>query len=51
MKAKMGILRNLLTLFGVLLFLSSCGGGDPGCPTCGTATNGPIGLINVMLVP
>jgi hypothetical protein len=51
MKTKMVPLRNLITLFGVLFVLNSCGGSDPGCPVCGTAKNGPIGLIDVMLVP
>jgi hypothetical protein len=51
MKTKMVPLRNLIALFGVLFVLNSCGGSDPGCPVCGTAKNGPIGLIDVMLVP
>jgi hypothetical protein len=44
-------LPNLLALLGVMLLLTSCGGGDSGCGVCGTATHGPIGLIDVMLVP
>jgi hypothetical protein len=44
-------LRNLIGLFGLLFILDSCGGGQSGCPVCGTQTNGPIGLIDVMLVP
>jgi hypothetical protein len=51
MKTKMVPLRNLIALFGVLFVLNSCGGSDPGCPVCGTTKNGPIGLIDVMLVP
>jgi hypothetical protein len=54
MKTRMVPLRNLASLFGlfgVLLFLNSCGGGPSDCPVCGTAQNGPIGLIDVMLVP
>jgi hypothetical protein len=51
MKTKMVPLRNLIALFGVLFFLNSCGGSTPGCPVCGTQKNGPIGLIDVMLVP
>jgi hypothetical protein len=51
MKTKMVPLRNVIALFGVLLFLNSCGGGQAGCPVCGTQQNGPIGLIDVMLVP
>src|ERR1700689_1283199 len=51
MKTKMVPLRNLIALYGVLFFLNSCGGSDPGCPVCGTAQNGPIGPIDVMLVP
>jgi hypothetical protein len=51
MNTRMVPLRNLVTLFGVLLFLNSCGGGPSDCPVCGTAKNGPIGLIDVMLVP
>ena len=51
MKTRMVPLRNLIALLGVIFFLNSCGGGDAGCPVCGTATNGPIGLIDVMLVP
>ena len=51
MKAITIPLLKLLPLLGVLLFLSSCGGGEANCPTCGTATNGPIGLLDVMLVP
>ena len=44
-------LRNLIALLGFLFLLTSCGGGDSGCPVCGTASNGPIGLIDVMQVP
>jgi hypothetical protein len=44
-------LRNAIALFGVLLLLSSCGGSQSGCPVCGTTQNGPIALIDVMLVP
>src|SRR3984957_11546222 len=51
MKTKMVPLRNLIALFGVLFVLNSCGGSSPGCPVCGTQKNGPIGLIDVMLVP
>jgi hypothetical protein len=51
MKTKMVPLRNLIALFGVLFVLNSCGGSDSGCPVCGTTKNGPIGLIDVMLVP
>jgi hypothetical protein len=51
MNPKLVPLRILLALFGMLLFLSSCGGGQSGCPTCGTATNGPIGLLNIEYVP
>jgi hypothetical protein len=51
MKTKMVPLRNLIALFGVLFVLNSCGGSDAGCPVCGTTKNGPIGLIDVMLVP
>jgi len=51
MKTKMIFLRNLIGLFGLLFILDSCGGGQSGCPVCGTQTNGPIGLIDVMLVP
>ncbi|MGA2187340.1 MAG: hypothetical protein ABSH33_02350 [Steroidobacteraceae bacterium] len=51
MKTIMVPLRNLVALFGALFFLNSCGGGPAGCPVCGTQTNGPIGLIDVMLVP
>jgi hypothetical protein len=51
MKTNMATLRNLIALLGVVFFLTSCGGGESNCPTCGTATNGPIGLINTMLVP
>ena len=51
MKTNMVPLRNLVALFGVFLFLNSCGGGQADCPVCGTAQNGPIGLIDVMLVP
>ena len=51
MKTKTVPLRNLIALFGVLFVLNSCGGSDPGCPVCGTTKNGPIGLIDVMLVP
>jgi hypothetical protein len=51
MKTRMVPLRKLVGLFGVLMFLNSCGGGPADCPVCGTAQNGPIGLIDVMLVP
>src|SRR5580692_3098262 len=53
MKTKMVPLRNLLALLGALFVLNSCGGGgsSSGCPVCGTQKNGPIGLIDVMLVP
>jgi hypothetical protein len=51
MKTKMVALRNLVALFGVIFLLNSCGGGPSGCPDCGTQENGPIGLIDVMLVP
>src|ERR1700733_1442299 len=53
MKTKMVPLRNLLALIGALFVLNSCGGGgsSSGCPVCGTQKNGPIGLIDVMLVP
>src|SRR5580693_5615092 len=51
MKTKMVPLRNLLALLGALFVLNSCGGSSPGCPVCGTQKNGPIGLIDVMLVP
>ena len=51
MKTKMVPLRNLLALLGALFVLNSCGGSTPGCPVCGTQKNGPIGLIDVMLVP
>ncbi len=42
-------LRNLVALFGILLVLTSCGGGS--CSTCGTANNGTIGLLDIMYVP
>jgi len=51
MKTKMVPIRNLIALFGVLFFLNSCGGGQAGCPVCGTQQEGPIGLIDVMMVP
>jgi hypothetical protein len=51
MKTKMVPLRNLIALVGALFILNSCGGSSPGCPVCGTQKNGPIGLIDVMLVP
>jgi hypothetical protein len=51
MKTTMVPLRNLVALFGMLFFLNSCGSSPSGCPVCGTAQNGPIGLIDVMLVP
>jgi hypothetical protein len=51
MKTKMVPLRNLIALAGALFILNSCGGSSPGCPVCGTQKNGPIGLIDVMLVP
>jgi hypothetical protein len=51
MKTKMVPLRDLIALCGMLLFLNSCGSSPSGCPVCGTAQNGPIGLIDVMLVP
>jgi hypothetical protein len=44
-------LRNLVALFGMLVLLNSCGGSSADCPVCGTQQNGPIGLIDVMLVP
>ena len=51
MKTRMISLKNLIALAGVMFFLTSCGGGDSGCPVCGTASHGPIGLIDVMQVP
>jgi hypothetical protein len=51
MKTRMVPLRNLVALFGVLFLLNSCGSSPSGCPVCGTQKNGPIGLIDVMLVP
>jgi hypothetical protein len=51
MKTKIVPLRNLIALLGVLFVLNSCGGGSAGCPVCGTQQHGPIGLIDVMLVP
>jgi hypothetical protein len=51
MKTVLVGLRNLVALFGMLLILSSCGGGSSNCPLCGTASNGQIGLIDVMYVP
>jgi hypothetical protein len=51
MKTRMVPLRNLVALFGVLFLLNSCGSSPSGCPVCGTAQNGAIGLIDVMLVP
>jgi hypothetical protein len=51
MKTKMVPLRNVIALVGVLLFLNSCSGSQSGCPVCGTTQNGPIALIDVMLVP
>jgi hypothetical protein len=35
----------------MLVLLNSCGGSSADCPVCGTQQNGPIGLIDVMLVP
>src|ERR1700733_6399056 len=51
MKTKMNTLRDFIALFGVLFLLNSCGGGQSGCPDFGPQKNGPIGLIDVMLVP
>ena len=51
MKSTLVALRSLTILFGMLFVLTSCGGGQAGCPTCGTDTNGAITLIDVMLVP
>jgi hypothetical protein len=51
MNTKMVPLRNLVALFGMLVLLNSCGGSSADCPVCGTQQNGPIGLIDVMLVP
>src|SRR5271170_3993075 len=44
-------LRNLIALLGLVLLLNSCGSTPSGCPVCGTAQNGSIALIDVMLVP
>jgi hypothetical protein len=51
MKTTMVLLRNLSAVIGILLLLGSCGSSPGGCPTCGTAQNGQIGLIGVMMVP
>jgi hypothetical protein len=51
MKPKVFPLLAQIALFGVILFLNSCGGGQAGCPVCGTDKNGTVGLIDVMLVP
>jgi hypothetical protein len=51
MKIKMVPLRNLIALVGAMFVLNSCGGSPANCPVCGTQKNGPIGLIDVMLVP
>jgi len=50
MKTTMVLLRHLVVLF-VLGLLNSCGSSPSGCPTCGTATNGSITLIDAMYVP
>jgi hypothetical protein len=51
MNTKLVPFRNLVALFGMLVLLNSCGGSSADCPVCGTQQNGPIGLIDVMLVP
>jgi hypothetical protein len=51
MKTKMVPLRNLIALIGAMFILNSCGGSSADCPVCGTQKHGPIGLIDVMLVP
>jgi hypothetical protein len=51
MKTRIVPLRNLIALFGLVLLLNSCGSTPSGCPVCGTAQNGSIGLIDVMMVP
>jgi hypothetical protein len=50
MKTTMIGLRHLVALLGLVL-LNSCGGTPAGCPVCGSAQSGPIGLIDVMYVP
>src|ERR1017187_8650675 len=51
MKPKLFRLLAVVALFGAAFILNSCGSGQANCPVCGTAKNGPIGLIDVMLVP
>jgi len=51
MNPKLVPFRTIFALLGMLLLLSSCGGGSSNCPTCGTAQNGTVGLLNIMYVP
>jgi len=51
MKSILVALRGLAVLLTLFLLTSCGGGGQAGCPTCGTQQNGAIALIDVMLVP
>jgi len=51
MKSKMTPFVVLAVVVLALLTAGSCSNGSAVCPTCGTTSNGTVGLIGVMLVP
>ena len=50
MKSRLTKILAAVMLLGVGLIWNSCGQ-QPGCPTCGTTTNGAYGVIDVIPVP
>lgn len=51
MRPKMLPLLALSMLLASVFIANSCGGGQAGCPVCGTDKNGTFGLIDVIPVP